>query len=101
MKGWRFYEEFEDDARKVPTGNVVAIPYPQTPYFTQEGAIYGVICVSAVFPRPNSPVASGMVNLHYKECRTKRISEAKAREIHKNLFHYLEGGQQSVSHNRM
>ena len=91
MKGWRFYEEFETSKRKVSQGNVVAVSTTQEGVFTT-GGIPKYECVSAVMFFSNSPVAFGSVGILYIEERCKRISEAKAREIHPMLFKYLEGG---------
>ena len=99
MKGWRFYEEFKTQKRKVSTGNVIAVDTTQRPYPMLSYGINGVGkdvqyqcgCISAVFFEANSPVAGDGVSLYYVQHRCKRISEAKAREIHPMLFKYLEG----------
>ena len=106
MKGYRFYEELENKNRKAENskGTVVALLIEPDgrgwkPLYLprlvrtkdRRGWSYAAECVSSVFAEPNSPVASGSVSMEYlsKDCR--RISEARAREIHPELFKYLEG----------
>ena len=95
MKGWRFYEEFKSPRRKVPIGNVVALDTIQKPHpLNADGHFqwqHG--CISAVYYQPNSPVVYDSVALYYVRRYCKRISEAKAREIHPKLFEYLEEEQ--------
>jgi len=98
MKGWRFYEEYKTEKRKVPTGNVIAVDTTQRPYPIFSFGVNGVGrdvryergCVSAVFCEPNSPVCCSSASIHYTQVLCKRISEAKARTIHPKLFEYLE-----------
>ena len=100
MKGWRFYEEYKSTKRKVSTGNVIAVDTTQRLYPMLSYGIYGVglygqyqcACISAWYEEPNSPVCCGATAVKYIQRRCKRISEAKAREIHPKLFEYLEGG---------
>ena len=95
MKGWRFYEEYKTKKRKIPTGNVVAVDtatgmHAVSPF--GPNARYRYECVLALFVEHNSPVCSGAASVEHIERHCKRISEAKAREIHPKLFEYLEGG---------
>jgi hypothetical protein len=101
MRGYRFYEELEKKNRKgeKSKGTVVALILDQgpgrrwTPLYIPPSRDQPICaeCVSAVFDRPNSPVASGGVALSYLWGKCRRISEARAREIHPALFEYLEG----------
>ena len=101
MKGWRFYEDYRTPKRKVSTGNVVAVATNQRPFpilsYGSVGVAHGVeyqyACVAAVFFDPNSPVCSCSIAMKSLRLFYKRISEAKAREIHPKLFEYLEGEQ--------
>lgn len=94
MKGVRFYEELEHKNRKYEAskGTVFAAFYEQThggrhgdgAYFVQ------VDGVGAVFDRPNSPVAGTSASLEYLEKDCRRVSEERAREVHPELFKYLD-----------
>ena len=102
MKGYRFYEELENKGRKSEksAGNVVAAllkPSGRGWNFlyirmvrTEKGWAGLLECVSALFGEPNSPVCSGQVTDSYLWDKCRRISEAKAREIHPKLFEYLD-----------
>lgn len=87
MNDFRFYQEFSDKARKVPVGNVVAVMI---------GAAFlsgGKPCHEAIVAplnNANSPVCGGSVAVDYLRTKCKRIPEAKAREIHPNLFQRLD-----------
>ncbi|MCK5015379.1 MAG: hypothetical protein KAS66_16350 [Candidatus Omnitrophica bacterium] len=94
MKYIRFYQEFSDEkTKKVPTGNVIAVEtdlrgFPN--YFNYGGGKVNAPCVSAIFEEPNSECIGDDVSKQYLQENTKRISEAKARKIHPNLFKYLD-----------
>ena len=89
MNGIRFYEELDNKNRKgeISQGNVIARVLGQDRITDN-----GVMCetISALFFHPNSVVCGSAASLNYiyKNCR--RISEEKAREIHPNLFVYLD-----------
>ena len=96
MKGIRFYLEYPSakDKRKGTradpgnhSGNVIAT-LEGTEMIGRNGP--QIDCLSATYDRPNSPVSSGAVSYEYLEERTKRISEAQAREIHPELFKRLD-----------
>ena len=89
MKGYRFYEEYTDRRKTESTGNVVAIDVVN-PKFKSAGGPWCFEAVGAVFNRPNSPCATtGVAEQHLWE-KCKRISGKRAREIHPELFAYLE-----------
>jgi hypothetical protein len=94
MKGIRFYEELLDKNRKAETsqGNVVAIfiDTGHTAYQQYTGYDYRYECLSATFFQPNSDVSIGSVSQDYLHCDCRRISEARAREIHPKLFERLD-----------
>lgn len=93
MKYIRFFQEFNDEKKRtVPSGNVVAVStnlrgFPEYHRGTDE---WNVDAIGAVGFEPNSAVASTNVSREWLRENTKRISEAKAREIHPNLFKYLD-----------
>jgi len=81
MKGLRFYEEKGQ-------GNVIAV-------FIEDGSpIYNpdlsMGCVSALLLEPNSIVCGSAVSREYLTEHTRRVSEKAAREIHPELFKYLD-----------
>lgn len=91
MKDVRFYLEYPSSADKRKgnhSGTVFAAFSGNGTHFSsgqwcQEG-------VGGVFDRPDSPVAGTSVSLQYLRKQCKRISEKQAREIHPNLFAYLD-----------
>lgn len=92
MKGVRFYEEYADEkTRKVSQGNVVAIDTETPPY--RSGDVVCVSALSGIYMSPNAPVATTGVALSYLRENCKRISEARAREVHPALFHRLDNGE--------
>lgn len=92
MKGLRFYLEHPTGAAKrrgEHDGNVVAV------VLGKDGrALYNttgtVEAVGAVYFYPNSPVCGVGPSPEYLQKRCKRIAEPQARQIHPNLFSYLE-----------
>lgn len=93
MKGYRFYAEYDSPAakrRREGNGNVVAV------LLDEHGAEYWIPgkpimkCISAIFSHPNSPVASGGVHRGYLARKCRRVSEARAREIHPAMFAWLD-----------
>jgi hypothetical protein len=92
MYGVTFYEEFGSKANKrkgISAGTVVAVYRTTGSYYAQIGQ-YGVMsAIGAVFFSPNSPVATDAVHVDYLADTCKRISEARAWEVHPNLFAYL------------
>ena len=89
MKGIRFYEELnnKNKAGETSQGNVLARLIGND-WATDNGAMCEVI--SALFLHPNSVVCGGGASLDYIWNNCRRISEAKAREIHPLLFIYLD-----------
>jgi hypothetical protein len=95
MKGFRFYAEYDSNKQKrmqrhtgIRADNVIAIDVDTFHYQNGNEAAYEGF--SAVFGHPNSSVAWGGISRHYIDDRCKRISEAKARELHPVLFARLE-----------
>lgn len=90
MKDVRFYKEYDsksDKRRDNGNGNVLAV-FPENSFISQ--GEYLVEGIGAVYYQPDSPVCSTSVSWKYLREQTKRISEAKAREIHPELFKYLD-----------
>jgi hypothetical protein len=104
MNGYRFYLEYENNSkkrkgtRKNPgehLGTVIAVIVDshflsgshcsgsQPPEW-----VYDV--VSSVYTEPNSPCCGSLASLAYIQDNCKRISEKLAREIHPELFVYLD-----------
>ena len=100
MKGIRFYLEYPSKkekrkgTRKEPgnhLGQVVAVMYENGWWSETPGAWhYMYDCISALTRVPNSVVCGSSVSWGYLDEKCKRISEKQAREIHPNLFIYLE-----------
>lgn len=85
MKDFRFY------AARDGKQDVIAV-YTATPPYPDRGAEGGLLVegATAVFDADNSPVCWSGVSLTYLRENYKRVSEAKAREIHPQLFAYLD-----------
>ena len=104
MKGIRFYQEFRDARKRVPTGNVFArmLPDPEAECTCEDHPNPDCPAyVAALFRQhpegfvpiydwPNSAVAYSGASDEYLRKRCKRVSEAKAREIHPRLFERLD-----------
>jgi hypothetical protein len=88
MNGIRFYLEFNDQSKRQPGGNVVAVLALNGAYWSSGKLCYEAI--PALFEQPDSPVAGTGVALAYLRQRCKRVSEAKARAIHPALFRRLD-----------
>jgi hypothetical protein len=87
MNGVRFYEEFSSKRRGVSEGNVVAVLVANG-WSPGYGRIYDAIV--APFEHTNCPPCGGSVSTEYLRLKCKRVSEARAREIHPRLFTMLE-----------
>ncbi len=97
MDGYRFYLEYENKTKKNKatrkktgdhTGNVVAVCYANA-YYGSDGKMCQE-AVGATFDHPDSAVCGTSVSFDYVSDNCKRISEKQAREIHPNLFTYLD-----------
>ena len=88
MTGIRFYAEFQDNSKRQPGGNVVAVLVLNGAYWSSGKLCYEA--VAALFEEPNAPVAGTGVALDYLREKCKRISEAKARAIHPELLARLD-----------
>jgi hypothetical protein len=85
MKGVRFYEEFTNKRKGESAGNVTAI-LPENRWHDWEAHDLMYDGVGAVYFYPNSPVASTGVSRGYLREKCKRVSEARARQVHPALF---------------
>lgn len=96
MKSVRFYLDHRTPADKRAgrhEGNVTAV-FPDNYFWS--GPNGNSLCfeaIAAVYYHEDSPCAGTAVSLSWLNCCAKRISEAKAREIHPNLFAYLAQAQ--------
>lgn len=95
MNGIRFYQEFANKSKTKPTGNIIAALAGRITGAAGNGVFFsgGAACYEAVaglFDAPNSPVASTAVAIDLLREKCKRVSETKARQVHPNLFEYLD-----------
>ncbi len=94
MKDVRFYLEFDSATKKrrgQHSGNVFALFVGYEPQMDQYALGKWVQAgVGAVMFHPNSPVCGCSTSLERLRVECKRISEARAREIHPELFSYLD-----------
>ena len=94
MKGIRFFEELEHKNRKAEQsqGNVIAMLIGSGFWrqYASGDRSYHYECVGAVFYHPNSQCAGTSAQDEYLRGDCRRISEARAREIHPALFEYLD-----------
>lgn len=90
MKDIRFYEEFKNKRKGISAGNVFAAFKMPADYASGDPyrSRYDGLCFgsAAIFDEPNSPVAGTGVSREFLVKKCKRISEARAREIHPLLF---------------
>lgn len=82
MKHVRFYEEFKGKRKGVSEGNCFAL-FLNHPIYKPEG-------IGALHYSPNSVVCSTSASWDYLRAKCKRVSEARARQIHPNLFAVLD-----------
>lgn len=91
MNGIRFYAEFPEGVSKrrpvAEATNVVALFAGSYTIRDGEAILEGL---GSLYDRPNSPVASTGISAGFLRSKCKRISEAKAREIHPALFARLD-----------
>lgn len=99
MRGVRFYLEYPNSTEKRRatrkalgnhSGNVIAVLDNGTYISGGQAVVDGI---AGVYDWPDSPPASTGVSLEYLRERAKRISEATAREIHPELFKWLDRGE--------
>jgi len=96
MKGYRFYAEYKDAKNKregePAPDNVVAVFLDDNnrPIGFFRNSEYLYECEFSLFSHANSVVCSGSVHNEYLRDQCKRVSEAKAREIHPQLFAVLD-----------
>lgn len=89
MKGIRFYLEFDSARAKrrgEHSGNCLAVLAANG---TNGAGDYDAIL--APYSRPNCSPCSGGVSREYLRLQCKRISEARAREVHPALFTMVDG----------
>jgi hypothetical protein len=101
MKGYRFYEEFDSSYKKRKhqgSGNVLALDLEKgRPVGWLDGQGRWVMsCTAAVLSEPQSPVCGTAVSREVLAKNYRRIPETKAREIHPNLFAWLDSFEGEV-----
>lgn len=95
MRGVRFYEEFSNKRNKrkgISQGNVVAV-FPENKrleHYADGTADLVFDCIAAVYSYPDSGVCGCSISQDYLWESCKRISEAKARQVHPQLFWVLD-----------
>ena len=98
MNGFKFLLEYPNakERRKATrknlgnhSGNVIAA-FTGRDYRWLDGNKLLTECISALQDHPNSVVCSSSFCDEYQRERCLRISEAQAREIHPNLFYFLD-----------
>lgn len=92
MDGYTFYLEHRNNRSKRKgehAGNCIAV-YGEV-YFICHPPIAQRECIAPLYNAPNSVCCGSAVALDILRERFKRVSEAKAREIHPRLFKYLSG----------
>lgn len=95
MKGYRFYEEFgtkQGKRKGVSQGNVVAVqisPRGYADYHISNGVAMGE-GFTGLYQDANSPVCYGSFSFDWLAETCKRVSEARAREVHPELFRRLD-----------
>ncbi len=88
MKGWRFYEEFNDKGKSLSLGTVIAVDLETAREQLQLTDCYG--CIAGLTRNANSQVCGSQCSPEYLTEQCKRISEARARQIHPELFKRLD-----------
>jgi hypothetical protein len=89
-RGFHFFEEFSDGRRESSAGNVIAVDIRGASFVQEGGVCYSAFCAFPDSETPNSPVLERLCNAEYLGARCRRISEARAREIHPRLFERLD-----------
>ena len=104
MKGYRFYEEFDNSYKKRMkrgSGNVLALDIDPVNgrtlghsdhRRTSEGLkpVWMLECTAAVLSEPDSPVCGTAVTIAVLRKNYRRIPEKRAREIHPAMFAFLD-----------
>lgn len=84
MKDITFYQEFLNRSKTKPTGNVLAVIRENR---CPDGSMEAM---AGLYDHANSPVVSSSVSSDYLYTRCKRVSEAKARQVHPAMFERLD-----------
>lgn len=92
MKGVRFYEEFDNKRKGISQGNVIAVfPDLSKLHRYADGTADLVFdCIAAAYSYPDSPVCGSQVSQGFLRESCKLTSEAKARQVHPQLFWVLD-----------
>lgn len=90
MRGYRFFEEFNDEGRQNSSGNVIALDMHGEAFVQEGGVCYRALCAFPDTGEPNRPVLERLFNAEYLGVRCRHISEDRARQIHPRLFKVLD-----------
>lgn len=90
MRGYRFFEEYRDEQRRDSVGSVIAIDVGNGPFVQEGGVCYRAVCANQDDPVRKGPVHMVLFNAEYLGSHCRRISEHKARELHPEIFTFLE-----------
>ena len=92
MKGVRFYEEFTAKRRGISAGQAVAVLVANGFNVTRIGDHFDRMYDAIVAPYDGHNVSpcGGQVSSSWLSAKCKRITEARAREIHPALFRMLD-----------
>jgi hypothetical protein len=91
MNGYKFFEEYRDEAMQASSGNVIAVNLGAGSFVQHGGVCYRAVVPAPERGIPNSPVTMILFNAEYLGTRCRGVTEARARKIHPKLFEFLEG----------
>jgi hypothetical protein len=88
VKDVQFYEQFNDDEKTESAGKVIAVLVNRWKHGSAgQGRIFKAVLGLAKVP--NAPAVQSTVAERYLDAKCRRISEARARQIHPNVFRIL------------
>ena len=91
MHGYRFFEEYRDEGRRDSLNSVVAIDVEKGPFVQEGGVCYRAVCTDREKNEPgHKAVRMVLFNAEYLGTHCRRISEQRARELHPEVFSFLE-----------
>lgn len=92
MKDHKFYVEYPStfDKRENTRGDNCLVIFGES-FISGNEIVYECVATVSMQERPNCPaIAESQVSVGHLRKFCKRVSEKRAREIHPNLFAYLE-----------
>ncbi|MEP6692828.1 MAG: hypothetical protein ABJD07_16845 [Gemmatimonadaceae bacterium] len=85
-----FFEEYAGHDLQQSAGNVIAIYFTDELVIKDGKVLFRAVCAGDEAMRPNSPVTPTLFDAEYLGSHCRKISEARARDIHPRLFAYLD-----------